>query len=347
LHDLLFDFPCLSSLSVRLGPGQRKVGMDYDKGMFGATLGDAASLAKLFGHGASGLISRVELRENMINDEHVLLLLSALHPVTGGPSARSITYLDLSHNKIGDLGARKLAALIDGGVSQDKNNNSNNGGGGGLSHHNGQSDASFVGTTLTELNLSDNHIRSVGAGAFGAALANNRGLRKLDLSLNSLADGGGAALLAGCTQHTSLRELVISSTDLGFEAAAALLELLKFNRSLDTLQLACNPGLFEDETANKTTTAAAGNRSGNNTGRSDMSGSAEGTAEAASPAGALMAGELLAALRQNEQMVSLDMRRNGLPATVDEEMKQLLAQRLARVKQAQRKAFQKEWDAAM
>lgn len=298
LSDLLFDFPHLSHLDLKFGA--RDLGMDYDKSLFGMTLSDSVSLSKLLCHSSS--INRLNLSENLLGDEGVLLLMAGLHPSAN----RTLTSLDLSHNKIGDIGARKLAQLLDGstgGTSASNVANNNNG-----------MDGLGFGTVLTELNLSDNHIRSAGGIAFGAALSNNRGLRSLNLSLNGLGDEGGIGLFNGCTQHTSLRILIVSSCELLSETSGeALLNLLRFNRSLETINVSCNSGMFGALPVNVATGSAA----------------------------------LLDALKQNEQIVALDMRRNGITPRVEEEMKTILSKRLAIVKQAARRAFQRDWDAAM
>ena len=295
LAELLFDFPHLSALSLRFGA--RELGMDYDKAAFGMSLSDASSLARLMGGGGGGgcSISRLELSENLLGDEAVILLMAGLHPSVNS----TLTYLDLSHNKISDLGARRIAQMLDG--------SSGNGSGSGQ-----QTQAQQYCTTLTDLNLSDNHLGPLGGSYFGSALSNNRGLRRLNLSLNALGDEGGSALFTGCTQHTSLKELVVSSAELEGEAGEQLLNLMRFNRSLETINLAANPTLFGSGASAAKSSAA-----------------------------------LLEALRQNEQLVSLDLRRNGVTAAVEAEVKALCAKRLAMVKQAARKAFQKEWDMAM
>jgi hypothetical protein len=340
LNDIFYDFPLLHSLSIHYGPGSKKIGMDYDKYLFGISLNDAVSLAKLLGSSGGPMsigtgITRLELRENLIGDEAILLLMSGLHPAGNAP--HSLTYLDLSHNKIGDLGAKRLAQLLDGGLSQQTASEraSNN------TNLNGDP---YIGTVLTELNLSDNHIRSAGAQAFGAALSNNRGLIRLDLSLNSLGDIGGSALLSGCMQHISLRELIISSTELGIEACDAFINLLKLNRSLENISLACNPGLFENINV-----SSSGIRSGSQSGISNTSSNHDihQQSNSALLSGGNVGAGIFEALKANEQIHSLDMRRNGLNNNIEDEMKQLLAKRLAKVKQNARKAFQKDWDAAM
>ena len=289
---------CCCVLSVALCSA-RDLGMDYDKSLFGMSLADSLSLSKLLSH--SSTISRLDLSENLLGDEAVQLLMAGLHPSAN----RTLTHLDLAHNKIGDIGARKLAQLLDGSTGSSNSNSNNN----SSNNHDGLSMA----TVLTELNLSDNNIRSAGAAAFGAALANNRGLRKLNLSLNALGDEGGVALFGGCTQHTVLKELVVSSGELGPQAGEALLSLLKLNRSLDTINAACNPALFGASPSATVTGSAA----------------------------------LLDALKQNEQIVALDMRRNAITPRIEEDIKAILSKRLALVKQAARKAFQRDWDAAM
>lgn len=282
LSDLLFDFPHLSTLDLKFGA--RDLGMDYDKGLFGLTISDSLALSKMMAR--TDTIHRLTLSENLMTDESVVMLMNGLHPSVN----RTLTYLDLSHNKIGDIGARKLCALLDGGLSQDASLS-----GGGI-----------VGSVLSELYLQDNAIRGAGAVAFGAALANNRGLRILNLGLNALGDDGGVALLNGLTQHMTLETLAVSACDLEFESSESLVNLLRFNRSLVYLDLSCN----------------------------ELHGKVGGAA-------------ILEAVRSNDHIVTMDTRRNDFNAEVDTDLKSILAKRLAKQKQAARKAFQKDWDDAM
>lgn len=54
----------------------KKLGMDFDKSLFGLHLSDAMSLSKLFAETKS--LKRVCLAENLLNDESVHILTSGL-----------------------------------------------------------------------------------------------------------------------------------------------------------------------------------------------------------------------------------------------------------------------------
>jgi len=94
-----------------------------------------------------------------VDDEKVRILVSRIldHPV--------LAELDLSHNVIGDHGARALGKLLVAGRCR-----------------------------LTRLALADNAIRAAGAQALAHALTRNDTLQSLDLRLNRLGDDGGQAI---------------------------------------------------------------------------------------------------------------------------------------------------------
>lgn len=94
-----------------------------------------------------------------VDDDKVRMLVAHImdHPV--------LAILDLSHNAIGDRGARALGKLLTHGRCR-----------------------------LERLALADNVIRAAGAQALAHALTRNSTLQSLDLRLNRLADDGGQAI---------------------------------------------------------------------------------------------------------------------------------------------------------
>jgi len=323
LSDLLYDFPHLEAMDIRFGA--RQVGMDFDKSLFGMSLNDAFNMSRLLASTES--LTTLVLSENLIGDEAVLLLLSGLGIGNGkGTSTsltchnRTLTHLDLSHNRIGDIGARHLAALLDGGISLATNaaaanvRMSNNNSGGG----NDASDA--YGSVLSTLILNDNRITSKGARSFASALLNNRGLAHLDLSLNSLGEVGGSALFHSLAQHPTLRCLKLSAADLESEAYQALNQLLRSNRSVEELYLSANQLV-----------PSSNDRSSNSNGAMGDGGAA-----------------LLESLQDNDHVIVCDLRRCGLSNQVENDVRALLTKRTALQKQSNRKAVQKDgWDGAL
>jgi len=100
----LFDtLPALCSFSITYG--NRRLGMDYERAMFGMKISDAQYLARNIR--VSQTLVSLSLPCNMIDDELVKVLMGGLS------YGHMLTHLDLSHNKIGDRGARRLASLLD------------------------------------------------------------------------------------------------------------------------------------------------------------------------------------------------------------------------------------------
>ena len=79
--------------------------MDYERAMFGMKISDAQYLARNIR--VSQTLVSLSLPCNMIDDELVKVLMGGLS------YGHMLTHLDLSHNKIGDRGARRLASLLD------------------------------------------------------------------------------------------------------------------------------------------------------------------------------------------------------------------------------------------
>ena len=123
---------------------------------------------------------------------------------------KSLTTLNLNHNKIGDCGAAALGECL-------KYNKS-----------------------LTTLNLGFNEIGDEGAAALGECLKYNKSLTTLDLNCTKIGDDGAAALGECLKYNKSLTTLYLNRTKIGDCGAAALGECLKYNKSLTTLNLGFN-----------------------------------------------------------------------------------------------------------
>ena len=95
-----------------------------------------------------------------------------------------LTHLDLSHNKIGDRGARRLASLLDPDYC------------------------------IQSLDLSDNQIHANGCMHLGAHLAENVTCQVLNLRLNRSEDNGVSHLFQDLCVNKYLKSLNISCNDL-------------------------------------------------------------------------------------------------------------------------------------
>jgi len=119
--------------------------------------------------------------------------------------------LDLSHNKIGERGARKIAKYL------------------------------LQSQILTHLNLEDNLIDYGGSRFIASALKVNKSLRHISLKLNRLDDKAGSKLCNDLEQNKSVIEsLNLSSNLLGNMFCESLAEYLKLNESIKKLDISCN-----------------------------------------------------------------------------------------------------------
>ena len=111
--------------------------------------------------------------------------------------------MDLSHNKISNAGARKIAKYL-------------------LSNE-----------VLTHLNLADNMIPYEGSRFLAQALKVNKVLKHLSLKLNRLDDKAGSKLCIDLLNNSSnLESLSLSSNSLGHMFCESLAEFLKLNTSI-------------------------------------------------------------------------------------------------------------------
>lgn len=204
---VLFEpLPALPALTITFG--DRYLGMDYERAMFGMKIADAQALAR---HARiSQTLVSLALPCNMIDDELVKVMMSGLQ------FAHMLTSLDLSHNKIGDRGARRLATLLDPEYC------------------------------LHSMDVADNQIHANGCMHIGAHLAENSTFEILNLRLNRCEDNGVSHLFQDLCVNQQLRSLNISSNDLTQRCLSYLSSMISENGTLKKLDISANP-LFATE----------------------------------------------------------------------------------------------------
>merc|ERR1719199_1907707 len=198
----LFDaLPALCSFSITYG--NKRLGMDYERAMFGMKISDAQYLARNLR--VSQTMVSLSLPCNMIDDELVKVLMSGLS------YAHMLTSLDLSHNKIGDRGARRLATLLDPDYC------------------------------IQSLDLSDNQVHANGCMHLGAHLAENLTCQVLNLRLNRCEDNGVSHLFQDMCVNKYLKLLNISCNDLTLRCLPYMNSMIAENATLTELDLSANP----------------------------------------------------------------------------------------------------------
>lgn len=198
----LFDeLPALCSFSVTYG--NRRLGMDYERAMFGMKISDAQYLARNIR--VSQTLVSLSLPCNMIDDELVKVLMGGLS------FGHMLTQLDLSHNKIGDRGARRLASLLDPDYC------------------------------LQILDLSDNQIHANGCMHLGAHIAENTTCESLNIRLNRCEDNGVSHLFQDLCVNRHLKHINISCNDLTVRCLPYMNQMLSENVTLAELDLSANP----------------------------------------------------------------------------------------------------------
>lgn len=187
LCDLCSLLPNLIKLDVSYGVN--KIGMNYERMLFGMKISDATNLAKLFE--SSPTLSTLILSGNMIDDDLLRVLM------TGLIKNNTITHLDVSHNKITNHGARLLSKLL------------------------GEN------SVLCSLNVSDNHIHTEGGRYFARGLRENDALLELNLRLNHLGDDGCRLLLEGLQDNLTLTNLNLSSNYAAEQASHTICSIIR------------------------------------------------------------------------------------------------------------------------
>lgn len=201
LYDLLSLLPNLNKLDIIYGI--KKIGMNYERMLFGMKISDATSLAKIFDH--TETLTTVILTGNLIDDDLLRMLM------TGLIKNNTITYLDLSHNRITNHGARLLSKLL------------------------GEN------SVLTTLNISDNQIHNEGGRYLARGLRENDSLLQLNIRLNRLNDEGCSLLLEGLRDNLSLTDLNIASNAAGNQSSQVLFSILRDpEHNITTLDISGN-----------------------------------------------------------------------------------------------------------
>lgn len=201
LFDICDMLPNLSKIDIVYGV--KKIGMNYERMLFGMKISDATSLAKVFSN--TETLTTVLLSSNLIDDDLLRMLM------TGLIKNNTITYLDVSHNKITNHGARLLSKLL------------------------GEN------SVLTTLNLSDNQIHTEGGRYLARGLRENDSLLQLNMRLNRLGDEGCSLLLEGIRDNVNLTDLNIGSNGAGAQSAQILFSIIRDpEHSLQILDISGN-----------------------------------------------------------------------------------------------------------
>jgi len=187
---------------LHLTYGVRDCGMNFEWSLFQFTARDCLQLSQCVA--ACKTLKVFKLHRSKVDDDKVRVLISHIldHP--------GMVELDLSHNIIGDRGARAVGKFL--------NNHSQ----------------------LVKLNLCDNQIRVPGAQAIAHALTKNNLLQFLNLRLNRLGDEGGQAISRALLKNRTLVEINLGSNDLVEPTAAILSQVVMQNQVLRSVDLSCN-----------------------------------------------------------------------------------------------------------
>ncbi|XP_008261201.2 dynein regulatory complex subunit 5 [Oryctolagus cuniculus] len=181
--------------------GVKDCGMNFEWNLFLFTYHDCQSLAATIK--ACHTLKIFRLTRSRVDDDKARILIRGLldHPV--------LEELDLSHNLIGDRGARGAAKLL-------------------------------MHSRLRVLNLANNQIRGPGAQALAHALAHNTSLISLNLRLNCIEDEGGQAIAHALQTNKCLTTLHLGSNELSEPTATLLSQVFTINTTLTSLNLSCN-----------------------------------------------------------------------------------------------------------
>ncbi|XP_023655561.1 dynein regulatory complex subunit 5 [Paramormyrops kingsleyae] len=196
---LLDKLPMLEEL--HLVYGVHGCGMNFNWNLFEFTYRDCQALGVAL---KSCLTLKVfRIHQSKVDDEKCRLLVKCLldHP--------SLRELDLSHNLIGDGGARAVGKLLNR-------------------------------SKLERLNLCDNAVCGAGGQAIGHALLANGVLTHLNLRLNRLRDEGGRAITQALLSNRTLEFLHLGSNQLTEATATVLSQVFVQNSILETVNLSCN-----------------------------------------------------------------------------------------------------------
>lgn len=173
----------LNDLSITYGA--KHVGMDYESSLFGMKMTDAEIFSECLRSTQS--LVRLSLPNNLLDYDLVKILYKGLM------LNKTISILDLSHNKIGNSAVSRIALYL------------------------------YHSRILTHLYLGDNMIHEKGARCIADALKVNKTLKVLDLHLNRIDDKGGSkfceALMDKEDGNRTLQEVNLRANSLGNQTA--------------------------------------------------------------------------------------------------------------------------------
>ena len=151
---------------------------------------------------------------------------------------RTLCTLDISNNKICDLGTQEMAKALHENMTLQTLN---------ISYNNIQVDgaraiagALRANKALQNLDISNNNMRVVGAKVIAEALYENRTLQKLDFSNNNILDDGAIAISECIKKNSALQQLVISGNNVSVEGVIKIAEAVKINTTLQNLDISSN-----------------------------------------------------------------------------------------------------------
>ncbi|XP_030628529.1 dynein regulatory complex subunit 5 [Chanos chanos] len=176
-------------------------GMNFEWNLFEFTLRDCESLAKALQ--SCKTLKVLKIQQSKVDDAKCRVLVNYLleHP--------SLQELDLSHNIIGDRGARAIGKLLNK-------------------------------SALKTLSVYDNQIQGPGAQAIAHALTKNTTLLSLNLRLNRIGDEGGQALAQALLKNETLVYLHVGANEMTEPTATAVSQALVMNTRLKSINLSCN-----------------------------------------------------------------------------------------------------------
>ena len=156
---------------------------------------------------------------------------------------RTIFTLDISNNKISDLGAQEIAKALHENITLQTLNISYN----IIQFHGVKAIAGALhnNRTLQNLDISNNNTHAEGAKVIAEALYENRTLQKLDFSNNNIHDDGAIAISECIKNNSALQQLVISGNNISVEGAIKIAEAVKINTTLQNLDIS-NNGISND-----------------------------------------------------------------------------------------------------
>lgn len=222
---------------------------------------------------------------------------------------KNLTYLNLSHNSIGDVGGKYLAIMLcRNRCLRDLDVSTNQIGDDGASEFadflelNPSEPEKVVNITLQTLRLSKNAVGDDGALAFGKCLLNNHTLRELWLDSNCFGDGGVAALARGVQENDGLHVLDLGRNIIGPKGVSFFGKALRVNKHLRRL------GLSGTETGDEGVQAIATGMVKHNKALVELNLSESGIGDVA--LGALS--KVWAALNSGLRLRSVDLSANGI-----------------------------------